>query len=131
STLRQIGRSRSRREQLERLRLFAVMRARPPVFAYWSAALIHGLPLLNAPPPTIHVLAAGSAESASHGVVSHRRRAGSATVATHGLRVTSVAETVAALAGRTSFLEGVVLADHALHTGAFGDREALTCRAEL
>ncbi|MFB9746437.1 hypothetical protein [Leifsonia shinshuensis] len=131
ATLRQIGRSRSRREQLERLHLFAAMRSRPPVFAYWSAALIHGLPLLNAPPPTIHVLAAGSTESAAHGVVSHRRSAAAPGVATHGLQVTPVAETVAALAGRTSFLEGVVLADHALHTGAFGDREALTCPAEL
>ncbi|MGH1525700.1 hypothetical protein ACRAWC_17275 [Leifsonia sp. L25] len=49
----------------------------------------------------------------------------------HGLQVTPVAETVAALAGRTSFLEGVVLADHALNAGEFGERVPLTSRAEL
>lgn len=130
ATLQQIGRTRSRSEQLERLQLFAATRARPPVFAYWSAALLHGLPLLNAPPATIHVLAPGAAESASGGVVAHRRT-DEAPALRHGLLAAPVAETVAVLAGRTSFLEGVVLADHALHAGAFGDREPLTSRAEL
>lgn len=131
ATLRQVGRRRSRREQLERLHLFAAMRARPPVFAYWSAAIVHGLPLLNAPPATIHIVAAGPAESAAHGIVTHRRTAGAAPVHAHGLNATSVAETVAALAGRTSFVEGVVLADYALHAGAFGDRVPLATCAEL
>lgn len=49
----------------------------------------------------------------------------------HGLRVTPVAATVAALAGRTSFVEGVVLADHALNTDVFGDRAPLATRGEL
>lgn len=131
ATLQQIDRSRSRREQLERLHLFAAMRERPPVFAYWSAAIVHGLPLLNAPPATIHVVAAGPAESAAHGIVTHRRMAGVALVRAHGLNATPVAETVASLAGRTSFVEGVVLADYALHAGAFGDRVPLATCAEL
>ncbi|MEY9952584.1 hypothetical protein [Leifsonia sp. EB34] len=131
ATLQQIGRQRSARQQRERLRLFAMTRARPPVFAYWSAALIHGLPLLNAPPATIHVLAAAATEGAAHGVVAHRRTPGTAPVRRRDLLATTAGETVAALAGRTSFLEGVVLADHALHTGAFGEREPLTTRAEL
>lgn len=131
ATLRQIGRSRSRREQLERLQLFATTRARPPVFAYWSAALIHGLPLLNAPPATIHVVAAGSVESAAHGVVAHRQLGARAPMRRQGLQATPVAETVAALAGRTSFVEGVVLADHALYSGSFGERVPLATRGEL
>ncbi|MEY9851699.1 hypothetical protein ABH923_001377 [Leifsonia sp. EB41] len=131
ATLQQIGRKRSRRDQLERLHLFAAMRQRPPVFAYWSAAIVHGLPLLNAPPATIHVVAAGPAESAARGIVTHRRTVGVAPVRTRGLTATPVAETVAALAGRTSFVEGVVLADYSLHAGAFGDRVPLATSAEL
>ena len=131
ATLTQIARVRSRREQLERLQLFAATRARPPVFAYWSAALIHDLPLLNAAPSTIHILAAGARGSADHGIVSHPRTASPHPVHSRGLRVTSPAQTVADLAGRTSFVEGVVIADRALSARAFGERIPLTTRADI
>lgn len=131
ATLQQIGRQRSACQHVERLRLFAAMRARPPVFAYWSAALVHGLPLLCPPPATIHVAAAGSADHADHGIVAHRRTGEHPPVSKRDLLATPVPETVAALAGRTSFVEGVVLADHALQTGAYGERAPLTTREEL
>lgn len=131
ATLRQIDRVRSRREQLERLHLFASQRARPPVFAYWSAALVHGLPLLNPPPPTVHLVAAVSVGRADRGIVTHPRSPGLLTVRRHGLHATPPAQTVAHLAGRTSFIEGVVIADHALAAGAFGERMPLATRAEL
>jgi len=127
----QIVRTRSRQEHLERLQLYAATRARPPVFAFWSAALLHDLPLLNAAPSTIHVVAGGPRTGAAQGVVRHRRAAARSAVARHGLLATSAAQTVAALAGRTSFVEGVVLADHALATAAFGERRPLATRAEL
>lgn len=131
ATLQQIERQRSGRQQLERLRLFAATRARPPVFAYWSAAIVHGLPLLNAPPATIHVAAAGAAGRADRGVVAHPRTGVHAPVRKRDLLATPVAETVAALAGRTSFVEGVALADHALQAGAYGERVPLVTRDEL
>lgn len=131
ATLRQIDRTRSRRQARERFHLFAQTRARPPIFAYWSAALIHGLPLLNDPPETIHIVAAGSAGSADHGVVAHPRAAGLRSERRHGRDVASVAQTVGALAGRTSFVEGVVLADHALAAGSSGERVPLATRPQL
>ncbi|MCI0159086.1 hypothetical protein KNO15_20485 [Leifsonia shinshuensis] len=131
TTLRQIARARTRREHLERLQLVACSRARPAVFAYWSAALLHDLPMLNAPPSTVHILAAGPAGSADRGVVAHPRTPELRPQRRHGLRVTSPAQTVAHLAGRTSFVEGVVIADHALAAGAFDERAPLATRAEI
>ncbi|MBN9632579.1 MAG: hypothetical protein J0I18_18545 [Actinobacteria bacterium] len=131
TTLRQIARARTRREQLERLQLFARTRARPSVFAYWSAALIHDLPMLNAPPPTVHILAAGPVGTADRGVVAHPRTPRQQHQCHHGLQVTSPAQTVAHLAGRTSFVEGVVIADHALAAGAFDERTPLATRAQI
>ncbi|MBO1740318.1 hypothetical protein [Leifsonia sp. TF02-11] len=131
TNLHRIVRDRSRRDQLERLRLFAATRASPPVFAYWSAAVIHDLPLLHSPPRTIHVLASGSRARAAQGVVMHPGRVDVPPALRRGLRVTSPAQTVAALAGRTSFVDGVVIADRALAAGAFGERTPLATRAEI
>jgi hypothetical protein len=131
ATLEQLRRRRTRADQFERLRMFAATRARPPVFAYWSAALIHGLPLLEPPPGTIHVVAAGRTEGAASGVVTHARDQPSCAVVKQGLRATSVAKTVADLAGRTSFLQGVALADAALSTGTWGERTPLATRQDL
>jgi len=131
ATLEQLRRRRTRADQFERLRMFAATRARPPVFAYWSAALIHGLPLLEPPPGTIHVVAAGRTEGAASGVVTHARDQPSCAVVKQGLRATSVAKTVADLAGRTSFLQGVALADAALSTGTWGERTPLVTREDL
>ena len=49
----------------------------------------------------------------------------------HGLLVTSAAQTVADLAGCTSFEEGVVFADHVLTSGPFGDHTPLTARIDI
>ena len=131
ATFRRGDRPRSRQELLERLQLFAALRARPPVFAHWSAALIHGLPFLNSPPLTIHVVATGPYGHASRGVVSYPRPVEMQVERRHGLLVTSAAQTVADLAGHTSFEEGVVFADHVLTSGPFGGRTPLTTGIEI
>ncbi|WP_314148462.1 hypothetical protein [uncultured Leifsonia sp.] len=91
---------------------------------------MHGLPALHDPPEAIHVLASGRAETVSPGVIAHRRTEGPPGDVCErcGLRVTSVARTVADLAAATSFVGGVVLADAALSTGPFGERAALATR---
>ncbi|MEV8212760.1 hypothetical protein [Leifsonia sp. NPDC077715] len=117
ANIRQIERRRSRDDELARLRTFAAVRPVRPVFSRRSAALIHGLPLLGRMPTAIDHLARGDTE---HEVVENR-----------GLLVTSVARTVAELAGRASLMDGVVAADAALTRGAFGEREPLAQRPDL
>ena len=115
--LRHIDRRRSRDDELARLRTFAAVRPVRPVFSHRSAALIHGLPLLGSPPATLDHLARGESE---HEVVEKR-----------GLLVTSVARTVAELAGRASVMDGVVAADAALSRRAFDERDPLVRRSDL
>lgn len=130
ATLEQVARHRTREDHLARLRIFAATRPVPPVFSHWSAALVHGLPLLRDPPPTIHILAAGTRETACNGIVAHAR-GDDPPIDIRGLRVTSVARTVADLAAATSLPSGVTAADFALSRGPFDEREALITRAEL
>lgn len=131
ATLQSIERARERADQLSLLRAFAATRARPPVFSHWSALLLHGLPDLGGAPRTIHVLSPGARPGADGGVVWHSRSPDHEVVERHGLRLTSVARTVADIAALTSFTRGVVAADRALSTGPFGDRPALCTRDDL
>ncbi|MGH1549432.1 hypothetical protein ACRAWB_09775 [Leifsonia poae] len=117
ANIRQIERRRSRDDELARLRTFAAVRPVRPVFSHRSAALVHGLPMLGRLPATIDHLARGDT---AHEVVEKR-----------GLLVTSVARTVAELAGRASLMDGVVAADAALSCGAFGERDPLVGRIDL
>jgi len=121
-----------RDDYLARLRTLAAVRPVAPVFSHWSAAVVHGLPMLGPPPATIHILGrSGAEERAWRGIVEHRARAGDATVVRRGLAATSVAATVADLAARGSFAGGVVAADHAVSSGAFGERTPLATREAL
>lgn len=130
ATLQSIARARERADQLALLRAFAT-RARPPVFSHWSALLLHGLPDLGGAPRTVHVLSPTARPGADGGVVRHSRSPDHEVVERQGLRLTSVARTVADIAALTSFSRGVVAADRALSTGPFGDRPALCTREEL
>jgi hypothetical protein len=81
--------------------------------------------------PTIHILARGETERADRGVVPHARRGEASACAVRGLLVTSVARTVADLAGTTSLLGGTVVADAALAVGPFAEHPPLVDRAEI
>ncbi len=117
ANLQQIARRRSREDEVARLRTFAAVRPVRPVFSRRSAAVIHGLPLLGRLPESIHHLPRGDP--------------GREVVERRGLLVTSVARTVADIAGRASLMDGVVAADAALSRGPFGDREPLARREQL
>lgn len=131
ATRRHIARRHARDDHLERLRVYSATRRVPPVFCHWSAAVIHGLPLLSDPPRTIHVLAANERGGADRGVVRLPRLGRPEVTTVRGLQVTSVARTVMELAARTSYSGGVVAADFALSGGPFRSRRPLAEREEL
>lgn len=131
ASLRQISHHRSIDDALARLRLFSTLRPRPPVFSHWSAALIHGLPLLGPPLREIHILTRSSTENPEGGVVGHPRGDSDAIAEVRGLNVTSLARTVADIAGSASLMDAVVMADSALARSGGTEREVRTSRAEL
>lgn len=105
-----------------RLSGFAGTRKRPPVFSHWSAASLHGLPLIGAIPDRIHVTVGrtGGGRSA-RGVVAHSTQVHvDDIVEVDGMRCTSLLRTVVDLAATAPTADAVVLADHALRTSLSG-----------
>lgn len=98
------------------VRAVATTRRNRPVLSHWSAAVIHGLPMLGPWPDSVHVTVGPTSGGRSrHRVVTHSLTLGDADVVeVDGMLVTSVARTVIDLAAVLSFAAGVVLADRAL-----------------
>lgn len=91
------------------------------VVSHLSAAVLHGLPLVGAPPPVVHVLVAPPGGSRrEHGFVKHARSdydlPGLPQI--DGVLVTPVETTLVDVCLTESFLRAVVMTDHALRIGA-------------
>jgi hypothetical protein len=88
-----------------------------PVLSHESAAVLHGLPLVGPLPRTLQVVAEAAGGGRSSGLV---RRHGVVrlpeTIEVDGMAVTTVPETVVALARTRSFASALAAADHALAT---------------
>ncbi|WP_309135338.1 hypothetical protein [Cellulomonas sp.] len=110
-----------------RARIGAVAAAaqEPPVLSHWSAAVVHGLPVVGRPDDRVHVVRASADGGRSRGdVVRHATAVPVEPVPVAGLLVTSVARTVVDLARCGGVPAGVVAGDHALRAG-LTDRETL------
>lgn len=106
-----------------RLRCLAVARARPDaVLCHAAAAAIWGVPLLLRGARRVDVLASGPDAGRVSGAVHYRgTRAPDAHIASvDGVLVTDLPRTLAELASRTSFAEGVVVMDWAAGLGGDG-----------
>ena len=92
---------------------------RGTVVSHASAAVLHGLPLLDPPPGLVQVTQQGVRGSRHRGLVHLHAAPVPATevVELDGMPVTSLARTVVDLARSTSFVQGVVAADAALRGG--------------
>ncbi|HKP05815.1 MAG TPA: hypothetical protein VJU58_01050 [Microbacterium sp.] len=89
--------------------------ASPPVVSHETAAAAHGLPLYRADRERIHIIAAVERPGAAFGVVRHRGELSDDDVIdVDGLRVTSLARTVADVARTATFEQAVTIADAAL-----------------
>lgn len=98
-----------------RSRALALTSALPPVVSHESAAAAHGLGLLRPDEARVHIIAPVERPGAASAVVRHRGDLpDDEVVEVGGLRVTSLARTVADVARTATFEQAVVIADAAL-----------------
>ncbi|MGH3265629.1 MAG: DUF559 domain-containing protein, partial [Trebonia sp.] len=104
------------------------LRGRAGVASHQSAAVIHGLPLLKTPEGTVTLTVPPGKRKGGYGrsgVTSHMADLPAEHVTTlYGLPVTTAGRTVIDIARTTPFMEGVMVADAALH-------ERYTSKADL
>lgn len=118
---------------LLRVRAIADTRRYTPVLSHWSAAVIHGLPIIGRWPSEVHLTQPVSNGSRSrNGVVRHSLRLrDSDVVELNGMLVTSLARTIVDMAIIASFNQAVAMADRALHVDRHRSLESMVSRAEL
>lgn len=103
-----------------RARIAAVVAAarHAPVLSHWSAAVVHGLPVVGRPDDRVHVVRDAAAGGRSRGdLVRHATTSAPVPVVVDDLLVTGVARTVVDLARVGGVAAAVVAGDHALRTG--------------
>ena len=122
-----------RERYLLRVLAVAATRRSRPVISHWSAAAIHGLPILGRWPDTVHTTIAPTSGGRSRGnVVKHCAALGDTDVVEiDGMLVTSVARTVVDMAAVLSLRDATVAVDRALLIDRFGRREPMTDRVSL
>jgi hypothetical protein len=123
----------ARERHLLLARSVAETRRFTPVLSHWSAAAVHGLPVLGEWPAVVHMTSGVTSGGRSrNGVVKHSRALNDADVVElDGLTVTSAERTVIDLAASSSFVAGVVTADAALHVPRKHAHDPLTTAARL
>lgn len=105
---------------------------RPPVFAHESAALLHGIPVLNAWPEMPHLLDSeleGPSRRSPRAAIVHRPRHRPGVSEVGGILATDVIATAVALAARHDLAVGVAALDHVL--AASHDRAEIEQALEL
>lgn len=127
------GESGRRARYLLRVRAVAETRQFRPVLSHWSAAAIHGIPIIGNWPEAVHITVGPTSGGRSRGsVVKHSLALrDDEVVEIDGLLVTTVARTVVDLAISASFLSAVVVADHCLHVDRYDRMPPLLSRDEL
>lgn len=103
-----------------RARIAAVVAAarHTPVLSHWSAAVVHGLPIVGRLDDRVHVVRDAAAGGRSRGdLVRHATASAAVPVLVDGLLVTGVARTVVDLARVGGAVPAVVAGDHALRAG--------------
>jgi hypothetical protein len=121
----------AREQYVALVRAVAETRGFRPVISHWSAAAVHGLPIIGPWPSTVHTIVGATAGGRSRGgVVKHSLRLDEADVVElGGLLVTSVARTVLDIASAGSFMTAVTVADRAIHVDRFR-RQPPLCTTE-
>ncbi|TFD29954.1 hypothetical protein E3T40_15765 [Cryobacterium sp. TMT1-19] len=106
-----------RQRHLAEIRAVVATRTRDPLISHQSAAAVWGIPLAEAWPSTVHVLAPPQSRARSkNGVTVHRIDVPDGDIVDiDGMLVTSPARTLLDLARTRSFATAVVAIDHALN----------------
>ncbi|PPL19124.1 hypothetical protein [Microterricola pindariensis] len=111
--------------------LAAAAQRRQPIFAGFTAAVFWGLPLLDAIPNDIFLLAQSASGRRRNAVVEFSRRDAVEIVEHNGLMMTSLPDTLVDVARTLPFAAALCMVDAALRTPRFGAAVALCTRAEL
>lgn len=92
------------------------------ILSHWSAAALHGLPILGAWPTRVHAVTPPGAGGRSRAeVIIHASHSyDEHVVEVDGLRVTSLARTLVDIAAQATFDTAVVMVDHALFVDPYG-----------
>lgn len=98
------------------------LQRRDPVFAGFTAAVLHGLPVLGAFPDEIFLLVEGSSGRRRNGVVEIPRRVPERVVRHGGCAMTSITDTLIEVARTMPLLNALVMTDAALARPRFGGR---------
>lgn len=122
-----------RDQYLTLIRAVATTRGFRPVLSHWSAAAIHGLPVIGEWPQTVHTIVGRTVGGRSRNrVVKHSLRVEDIDVVGVGdLLVTSVARTILDMTALASPLVAVTMADRALHVDRRGRVDPMATKAEL
>ena len=116
-------------QHLVRMRAFAAVADRPPVFSHWSAAVALGFPALRSRLKAVHTTVDARRGRGQDGVSAHLFPVRSEEVRTMAeLLITAPARTVLDIAGAGPLEEGVMAVDHMLRSGAA--REELEAAVE-
>lgn len=116
-----------------RIAAAALTSTEPLILSHWSAAALHGLPVLGSWPTRVHAVTppgAGGrsrAEVIIHGSHSYDEHV----VEVDGLRMTSLARTLVDIAARAAFDTAVVMVDHALFVDLHGRARTSVTRGVL
>ncbi|MES2093727.1 MAG: hypothetical protein V4531_07940 [Actinomycetota bacterium] len=113
------------------LRAVAATRKNQPILSHWSAAAVHGMPIIGAWPSRVHMTVGVVAGGRSrNGVVKHSAAIDDY-VEVDGLRVTTIARTVLDMAVCCPVLQATAMVDFALHRDRFNRWPPLTSHLEL
>lgn len=101
-----------------RARALAVVTERRPVFSHFTAAVLHGLPVLLPRLERLHTTVPDAGDRGDHELAGHVfALAEEEVVELHGLLVTGIGRTAVDVAGSGTAEEGVIAADGALVAG--------------
>lgn len=102
-------------QAVARAEALALISSTPPVYSHETAAAAHGLPLYRPDPHRVHVIVPAGRPGAADGVIRHRGElAEDDVVQIDGLRVTSLARTIADVARTATIEQSVTVADAAM-----------------
>lgn len=122
---------------IARARAAQLATSEPLVFSHETAAALHGLAVYRPATDRVHTIAPPARPGALAGLIRHRGEAHGGSTARHGLRCTSIPQTVADVARTATFDQAVVIADAALRTmctsvgGGYDESAASMLRASV
>lgn len=115
------------------IRAVAEIRGARPVLSHWSAAAIHGLPIIGRWPDRVHITQDTAIGTRSRGIIVRHSLslAAADVVEVEGLLVTSIVRTIIDLAVLSPAVSAVTTMDAARHIDRFGRRPPLVALDEI